>query len=471
MDNKINLKEKTCLIYDYGLFTEMAVALVKDFKQVFYYVPWQSDFPSSLNQKIGQDFDGIIRIQDFWDYVDKVDLIVFFDTYSEDLVSYLRNKGYRVWGAGQAEQMELERWEMRKAQQEIGLPAQDTLRIKSLQDLITYFRGIRRRVEELTGKHDINFENAIFNQLKKKYDNFSKDYYTGKNKIKLAKEWFEGAENKFVKSNMRGDIETFYAPNYDDSLSKFNALSEAFGHRTDAKEIEFVVEDRMEGVEPGFDGIQINGEYLDPTMYGYEAKGAGYIGKICRYQELPQPIQELNKKLTFVFQKYTPTASFFSTEFIIGEDKQPYLIDPTVRNPAPVGSAIFSALIENLGEILWYGAQGIKVSPVMRYKYAAGVAFESEWADEHELEIEFPPALRPWIKFRKAYKKGDKYYVVPGFTSICSVIALGNSIPEVIDLVEKRAKQVQAYELQTGTGGLLKCVEEINEGKKYGINF
>lgn len=466
-----NLKDKTVLIYDYGLFGELAVALLKTFKKVLYFVPWQSDFPSSINQKIGMDFKGLTRIQDFWANVDKADLICSFDTYCGDLMNYLRRQGKRVWGAGGAEAMELERWKMRTTQQKVGLPTQDTLKIKSLDDLTTYFKGIRREVKEMFGKNDQGAEESIYTRLRKKYDGFSDSFYTGKNKVKLAGEWLNGAKDKFVKTNMRGDIETFFAPDYDNSLSKFNSLAEQFGHRADSKEIEFVMEDKMEGVEPGFDGIQINGQYLSPTMYGYEMKGQGYIGKICQYDELPEPMRLLNSKLTPVFQTFKPTASFFSTEFIVGGDKKPYLIDPTVRNPAPVGSAIYSELIENLGEILWNGAEGKLTAPIMKYKYAAGVCFESEWAANHELEVEVDLSIRKWIKFRKAYEKDGKYYSIPGFTSICSAIALGNSIDEAVGLVAKRAGMVKAYGLQTETGGLERIKVEIAKGQKCGINF
>jgi len=466
-----NLKSKTVLVYDFGLFTELAVALLRTFGKVLYYVPWQSDFPSSINQKIGMDFDGLIRIQDFWHNVDKADIIVSFDTYCGDLISYLRKKGYRVWGAGEAEVMELERWNMRVQQKKIGLPTQATLRLKSLEDLVTYFKGIKNEVKEMVGRTDTGMEDSIYMRLRKKYDGFSEEYYVGGDRIKLAEELINGAKDKFVKANMRGDIESFYVPDYDNALSKLNHLAEQFGHRADSKEIEFIIEDRKEGVEPGFDGIQINGEYLSPTMYGYERKGQGYIGRICDYEELPEPIKLLNGGLSKILKQYAPTMSFFSNEFMVGKDKKPYLIDPTVRNPAPVGSAIYCELIENLGEIIWYGSQGIRLKPVMRYKYVAGVCFDSEWADSHELEVEFPSDMRKWVKFRKAYRKGNKYYAIPGFTSICSVIALGNSIDEVINIVKQRADKIKAYELQIDTGGLEKVKQEIEMGKKFGISF
>lgn len=469
---KDNLKNKTALVFDFGLFTELAVALKRTgFGRVLYFVPWQDDFPSSMKQKIGLDFDGLERIQNFDEWVDKADIIVSFDTYCGDKVNQWRKIGKRVWGAGSAETMELERWKMRRMQEAIGLPTQMSTRIKSLDDLVTYFQGVKNEIKDWFGKEDKDIAKKRLNYILGKYNNFSKDFLCGGNLRDVVSDLYNGARNKYVKANMRGDIESFFAPDYESSLSKFNSLAEKFGHRADSKEVEFIIEEMKTGVEPGFDGIQIDGNYLSPTIYGYERKGSGYIGRICKYEELPNPIRFLNEKLSIIFKKFRPTRCFFSNEFIVGADKKPYLIDPTVRNPAPVGSAIYSELIENLADIVWYGANGESVAPIMKYKYCAGVSFDSQWGEEHELEVEFPPELRRWVKMRKCYCKNGKYYAVPGFSSICSVIALGNSIDEVVNLVRSRAEKVKAYELQTETGGLDKVKEEIEKGKKFGINF
>jgi len=465
----MNLKNKTILVWDYGLFTEIAAALIRDFKQVFYYVPWQDAFPSSSKQKIGIDFKGITRIQNFWEYVDKVDLIASFDTYCGDVVDYLRRKGYRTWGAGEAEAMELQRWQMRQEQALKGMATQATLRLKSVDDLETYLMGIKNQVEDQFGEKNGMVINKRLNHLWDKYKGFNEDYFVGGNIDELIKEFLIGAKKKFVKANMRGDIETFYVPSYDDSVSKLNSLFETLGHRGDAQETEFVIEENKEGIEPGFDGIQVNGQFLNPTAWGFERKGGGYIGKICNYEDLPDFMKSMNAQLSEILKEFSPTCSFFSTEFIVGSDKKPYLIDPTVRNPAPVGSAIFSELYRNLGEILYNGAEGKTTVPEMYpTKYIGGFSCDSEWADKHELEVEVAPEIDRWVKFRKAYQKDKKYYALPGFNSICSIIGFGNTVDEVIKVVDQRADKVKAYELQT-THNLNLIQEDIEKGRELGI--
>lgn len=454
----IDLSEKKVLVFDMGLFPEMAASLKNNrngFGTVWYYTPWQSDFPSAIMQNIGRDFKGLTRIQEFFEYVPKADVIVFFDTYCGDLATFLRKQGYSVWGAGEAEEMEIDRWKMRTMQKELGLNTQQTSLITSVDDLEIYFQGIKNKIKEEMGVSDEHSEKLLWDRISKKYDNFSEKYYFGESK-RLKDEWMNGAKDKFVKFPLRGTQETFSAPDYDSSLSKFNSLSEQLAHRENAKEVQFLIEEKMKGSEPGWDGIQINGDPLSTTMYGFERKGSGYIGKILPYDELPEPMLDLNAAmLGLIKDKYTPSASFMSNEFILDDKRRTWLIDPCIRNPAPTGSAIFSEAYLNLPEIIWNGAHGFTTIPEMiDARYCAGVCFDSSWAEDHELEVEVDKGMEQWIKFRKAYEHEGKTFASKGFSSICSAIGFGDTPEEAIKQVKERANSVHAYSLDTSTSGL-----------------
>lgn len=459
-----SLKNKKVLVYDYGLFPELAASLKNNkngFGEVYYFVPWQDDFPSSDKQKIGTEFKGLTRVQKFWEYVDKADVIVCFDTYAGDLMDYLRTQGYAVWGGGRAEELELDRWKMRVMQHKAGMPTQQSLLIKSVDDLELYFQGIKNKVKEDTGTEDENTINLIWERIQKKYDNFSEDFYFG-DLEQLKKEWVNGAKDKYVKNPMRGNIESFFAPNYEDSLAKFNALDEKLGHRAGAKEVEFIIEEKLKGVEPGWDGIQINGKALTPTLYGIEKKGSGYIGRIIDYDNMAEPIKYINKEmLGMIEEKYSPSASFVSTEFLLTKDGKAFLIDPCVRNPAPIGSAIYSELYINLPDIIWAGAHGEMVTPELYpAKYCAGVNFGSAWASEHEMEPYYDKDIEQWVKFRKAYSYNKKIYSIAGFESVCTVIGFGDTPEEAVKQVKERAEKVHGTQLDTGTSGLDDILEE-----------
>ena len=70
-----------------------------------------------------------------------------------------------------------------------------------------------------------------------------------------------------------------------------------------------------------------------------------------------------------------------------------------------------------------------------------------------------------------AVRKGRDYYCVPGFESVGTVIALGDTIKEAIDLARAAREAGEREEARYGRKGLDPIVEEINKGKQYGINF
>ncbi len=413
------LSNKTCLVWDWGLFTEQAARLARDLAKVYYYVPWESAFPKIENSLIGQDFDGLIRVSDFWKYVDKVDFIFIPDNLTGGLVEFLKAKGYKVAGPGQAEILELNRVFGRKIQKNLGLPTQKTFVLKGLQNLREFLRK-------------------------------SKEQY-------------------FVKLNtFRGTIETFRHIDWESSEPLLDHIAYETGPEQHI--LEFLAEEILDGIESGGDHIFFENEILYPTMYGFELKGAGYIGKIVNENEYPKVLKIIDDKLKVILQKLN-YRFFYSTEVIVTKDKKSYLIDPCIRLAAPVVSALQTEIIENYTEVVYGLATGEKVIPKYKAKYGGGVAFESEWAQNHWLKVSFPKELRQWIKFRMASKFGDAYYAVPGFTSICSIIAIGNSPEEVIEQVKERSEYVKAYLLEKNLSGLEKIKEIIKDAKNYGIIF
>ena len=417
-----NLKTKTCLIYDSGgLSVEFAIRMAKDFKKVWYFVPWASAFPKSNLALIGDGFEGVERVLDFWSFVDLADLIFFPDTYNWDLSEYLCQKGKRVFAAKKAEVLENQRWKGRQLQKSFGLPTQTTQRIVGFDNLVEFLK-------------------------------------------KNTKKW--------VKLNVfRGDIETFYHDTYDETQAQFlGKLLQEIGAK--GKTLEFIVEDDIEGVEPGYDGWVVDGEYPELAMWGYEQKGTGYIGKVENNEKLPKAIKEVNDKLAFVFKKLK-ARTIFSTEIKVTKDGRGFLIDPCVRAPMPVPSAIHLELWQNFSEIIWFGAEGKLVRPIPTAKYGAGVCFESDWAEENWAFIDIPKEDRQWVKLRMAFKtKEGKYYALPGFKSIGSIIGLGNTINEAIANVRKHSEKVKVKEMNISLSGLQEIVDKVvPEGRANGINF
>lgn len=418
LQDKPNLKDKKVLCWDYGLFPELCSRLARDVAKVWYFVPWGDAFPRANKALIGEGIEGLERVLNFFDYIDKADFLYFPDTHCGDLVEFLKAKGYSVTGVGKAEELELDRWKGRQTQKEVGLPTQTTRRVKGLDAL---------------------------------------------------KSILEKEKNKFVKlSIFRGDIESWKHTDYESSKPLLDHLAYDLGPKQN--HIEFTVEDEIKGVEPGLDGIVFDGDNLSPCIVGYELKGMGYIGSVMPYESVCPQLKTVNDKLAPVFKKLK-TRFFFSTEVMIPDKNKGYLIDYTCRSAAPCVSAIQTELLENFSEVIYGLATGQKIQPIMKYKYAAGVSVESGWADKHWLQISFPKELRRWIKLRMACKFDNNYYAVPGFPSLASVIALGNSVDEAINLCKERSKEIKAYQIDVNLSGFDLMKKEIEDGRSKGVNF
>jgi len=59
-----------------------------------------------------------------------------------------------------------------------------------------------------------------------------------------------------------------------------------------------------------------------------------------------------------------------------------------------------------------------------------------------------------------------------GFSSVCSVIGLGNSIEDAVAQLKENIAQVKGFELDNDAGGIDKALEEAKVGdEQYGMNF
>jgi len=411
------------LVIDFGLCIEHSLALLGNrIDTVYYYVPWQDAFPRFLNALIGRGYEdeGLMRIDRFWDYVDAVDYIVVFDTYLGDLVHFLRQKGYKVFGAGPEEMLENDRWYSRKLQKKLGLPTQETIRL-------------------------IGFENL--------------------------KKYLKENENKVVKLNTyRGSLETFTHYDYKSSEPLLEHLEVELS--VSKKYVEFIIEDFVGVIEPGYDFYVVDGEYPDKVLWGYEKKGSGYIAKVENYNEMPKALLDIAEKYKKVFEKYQ-ARTFYSTEIRVDERGKGYLIDNCIRVPMPCPSACEMIVFKNWDEIITQGAEGILVNPEIdeNIKYVASVSLESEWANEHWLAVEIPEEYRKFIKLRKHLKDGDKYFAVPGFSSICAVVGYGSTIDEAIEMCIEIANSVKAYQIEYNYTGLQTIKEDIAKGEELGLKF
>lgn len=402
------------LVCDTGLSVEHAVCLAKDGNKVKYHTPWVKAKPSFVDYAIGLGIEGIEDELDFYSNVDWADVICFFDTGYGDKATFLRNKGYTVYGAGKhGEELEAHRYLARQIQKDLGLPTQKTERIKGIESLREYLKNNK----DVVVKHDI----------------------------------------------FRGDLESFVSRDFESSEQLLKDLSKVVGPFADS--MYFMVEEAIEGIEPGFD-LMFNGEeFIEPYLYGYEHKGA-YIGCLG---ELPDQLEGARQKLGSYLKKINYRAAF-STEFRLDKKGDAYMIDVTARMPYPL-SLGYCNLYQNFPEMVYNIANKLPVKAKAISRYMGCLPMSCEYAADHWVTVGFDESVRDNIKLQNSAKT-ERYYVIPGLTSNINIVAEGNSVGSVFSKLKEISGKVTAHDLSTDLGSLDTLKEIVEEGQRdYDISF
>lgn len=412
---------KKLLIFDSGGYTTLLPSLRENF-DVFYHCVHDTSYPRSNAAQVGKGIEGVNYVSRFWDEVPNADLIAFFDCRFGDQQEYLRDNGYKVWGSGNGAELENMRFESNQMLGEVGLSMVD--------------------MEKIIG-------------------------------IKKLREFLKENENIYVKSNWRGDFETFKSSNYDLVEPQIDALEHELGLLKN--EYEFICCHAIDGddiVEIGSDSYFVDDKFPDALLTGYEVKDLGYLGCVKKTELISKIITEPLKKLAPIFGKYK-YRGFFSTEIRVGKDKKPYLTDFTCRAPSPP-SELYFTMLDNLEDIMWEGSQGNLVQPKYNAKYGAQAIITSEFAKKHWQPIYYPKDISDKVKIKNwTVIDGQDMYVPINDVEMCQIgscVATGNTIDEAIKNLKKYAEKVEGYCVKVNVEDN-KVSEYIRNGEKLGIRI
>ena len=266
-------KDMRVLFFDKGLYTYTARKLGEFYSKVWYYMPESNAFPCSQFAEIGTGFPEIERVYDFWEYVDKADLIVFPDVHEGKMQAWLRNKGYRVFGSGKSEKLELDKIYHLECLEKAGLPVPYTEVIEGLDNLVSFL---------------------------------------------------EGKKDRYIKTNTyRGDFETYHYVSMAHAKPWVDTLRLKLGVRAD--KAEFLVQKGIPAAcEAGYDGFIIDGKATDNGLCGYEVKDRGFICKV--FDQTPEILSNINTKMSPFM---SDCRGHFSSEVRITESGKAYYLDPT----------------------------------------------------------------------------------------------------------------------------------------------
>jgi len=416
-----DLRSKTVLVCCQPLFVSLAERLARDFGKVYLNVPFAGSFPSMNHGRVGQGLPGVDLVDDvFGPHFDDVELFVFPDLYNAALQIQLEQMGKRVWGSRNAEELEIYRELCKEKMEGMGLPVQPWKIVKGVD-------ALRRHLKANKDQH-----------------------------VKIDR-W-------------RGVTETFFSPSYEVVESKIDHIQNTLGAFKD--EMEFIVEDDLpDRVEVGIDTYCIDGRYPVNTLFGIENKDCGYVGQMVKWDKIPKELRRWNESFSPLFAEYGCRGSI-SNEIRIGKDKEPFMVDATIRAPSPP-SELWQELFTNISEIIWEGAAGNLVEPIPAGNWGVEVILKSYWAEDHWLSVGYPDEVANQIKLYNAVELDGKRYVVPQgdhMEEIGAVVGWGDTLEAAMEHVKKAGEVVVAYGMKFEMGAIESVQKQIEELDEIGVS-
>lgn len=417
----MDTKDLTLLVIDSGLFSHVAVALAPGFARTLYYTEWvRSGFPEEKHHRIGDGLSGIERIRDVYGALREApDVVVFPDVVTANLASHVKAMGIPVFGTTKhAGELELDRWGTREAIRSAELPVTDATRITGTDDLEKHLR-----------KH----------------------------------------KDQFVKhSRYRGDLETHRHASWATSEEWFIDLVHRLG--PSRSEAEFIVEGKLEGVEVAVDHYSIDGQYPSPTLYGYEDKDAGYIGRVVEFDELPIPLAEVSIAMAGELKR-RKHRGWIALETRVTSEQDPYVIDPCVRAGSPPSEAQM-LLWSNWPEIVAEGANGKLIDPTPTGRYCASLMLKGEHASQAWTAIVVPEKYRAQVALHNHCIIDGVDYIVPsGIPNIGAVSGVGDTLAEAKKQCLTAIETIEAEGLEYDEAAFERLDECIEKGRAHGIGW
>jgi hypothetical protein len=427
-----DVSDKSCLCIDFGLYSDFALRLAREFDKVGIHIYSAKKARPIVNERaIGTGFDEIKPEYELWDAIDDYDCIAIPDVGLGHLASWLRRKGYNVWGSGKGEQIEIYRWFSKELIASLGLPVQPVELIEGMTNLRSYLQ-----------KHD----------------------------------------NKFVKiSVVRGMLDSRKHSKYWMSEPWLNDLQHRLGPLDD--EMYFIVEDKIKTrIELGADWKFLGGRFASRGLNGLEIKDSGYAGVVQDFRGLPD-------QLRVIYEKFAPTLAKigYNNDLSIevrvpekGKDAdKPFLIDITARRPAPGGEAQ-DELISNIGEQVYEGAHNRFVESEFTKPFVAQAMIFADRESTEWVPVDIPAEHKQYVKLYNHCRRKGHDYVVPqpdaltdpaSENEIGTVVGVGDTMDEATEMCAEIAEQVDGDQIYIKTDSLKEATKELEIAEERGISF
>lgn len=428
----MNHRDHSLLILDSGLFCSLAITLAPKFGKVYYWSEWIGPFPRDQESVIATGYEGVTRIKDRVELnrlIDSADksklLIVVADVFFGGDTESLRKRGYRVWGPGPGEKIEIDRYFADDLFNSIGIPKQTRIRLRGTEALKAYMKS----------HEDVWF------------------------KMRWAK--------------TRGDSETHRCVSWELSECWFNDLEVRLAGNK--HNVEFLMEQSTpDAVEISSERYLVDKQFPAEAMFSMEQKGEGSISKVLPTSKFPKQITSIDNALLQSSGRldwHTGYRAAFTIETRVTKDATPYPIDPCCRWGRPAWGT-WSANIENLDDILWSGAEGVMVDPKHREEWVAELMIEAPKVGSQGCILEIPSAVRPFVFLSDGYySQGLDRVAAQDISNIGSVVGLGSSLDDAVKACCDRADKIRADKIIMGTTCFDKSKEGLAKLKDHGVEI
>jgi hypothetical protein len=403
-------------VIDHGLFLPVARRLARDVAKVYYSTETEKAFPT-VQDLVGDGFDDIERVDSIWQVAERCDAVICPDIGFAPLQRELLRQGKPVWGAREADALEVYRGKFLDALIDTRLPVPKFTKVIGMT--------------------------ALREHLKDKQDRY----------VKI--------------SRFRGDWETFHWRSYEQDTGYLDIKSVQFGPLKE--QVIFYVFDPIDtDIEDGIDTYCIDGKLPDLVLHAMENKDLSWLGGWQRLAEVAPELRIVSEEFSPILERHQ-YRSFFSTEVRITPDGESFFIDPTLRAGSPPSQAMCE-LIENYGDVVWHGANGelVEPKPVAKFGAQAVVNLKNRrfWS-----EIEVDDELDQWLKCGNCIRVGDSICFPPDpdcDPAVGYLVGIGDTVAEAVQHLQENAKLLPSG-VCCDVASLADLVREMEEAADQGI--
>ena len=421
-DSEVMTKRKF-LVWDTSIGLDHALRLAEEGHTVYYYVDQAEEYARFEDFVQGDGFNNIIKVLDWGEgLLQGAECVVFTDVGRGSAADYLRSQGVPVFGPSQdGETLEQDRSAAHVLTEELGIEMPPYVAVAGFSGLLDWFG-----------------------------ENLKKD----------------GRAGYFVKVPIfRGNAETMYIKKIEeiDIILRGKNLAAMLGPYSE--NFEFLIEQEVKGVEIGVDTFFNGTKFLDNTFFTFEVSSDLTLGKWVKTSPWDDTLQKLAPYLAA-----TSYRGPISLEAIWSGDTL-YVLDFTCRFPYP-GSAVFSRLLPNYGDLIWAVANGedYEIKPKAPYAACIGVYSDRTEDDWGLLTINSGAGK---VYLRSVVKWKDQYYVAPGDKLVAAATAEGHAWRDVLEDLKIHHKKINVTEiLAIDSSGFIEMEKDyIKPARKRGFKF